>query len=73
MNVRDSLAALNTPAVANAGAALVATSATALGAVVLALANDQPVHVLAIVMPFVGLVVGGALAYLGKPSTLPHP
>lgn len=59
------LTSLNTTAIANAGAALVATSATALGAAITSHADTTT-----IVLPFAGILVGAAMTYFGRPSTL---
>jgi hypothetical protein len=67
------LAAWNTPTVANAGATLVAISSGALGKDVQDLVTGAHPGTLALVAPFAGMLIGGFLAYVGRPSTIPPP
>lgn len=64
-------ARLNTATIANSGATLVATCTTALGGMVTSLATGGHPPIAAIALAFAGLAAGGALAYLGRPSTIP--
>jgi hypothetical protein len=63
------LTRFNTTAVAKAGAALCTLSATALGGDVTAMSGGTVVAPPALVAPFIGLAVGLALTYIGRPSS----
>lgn len=64
---------LNTPSIANAGASLCVTSCGVLGSLIVA-STSSPTHTcnaLGMGFAFAGIIVGVALAYVGRPSTLP--
>jgi len=64
-------APLNTTPVADSGAALVAVSVSALGSLIASGATcGGHVAVVPLCLAFGGVLVGGALAYLGKPRTV---
>jgi hypothetical protein len=64
------LTSLNTPTIANAGAGLATSSTTALGGMVVSLSTGGHPSPVALTAAFVGIVVGVALAYVGRPSTI---
>lgn len=64
---------LNTPSIANAGVSLCVTSCGVLGSLIVSSTSSSAhtCNAIGMAFAFAGIVVGVALAYVGRPSTLP--